>query len=117
MATQQAAAAAAAHIAQSPVIQFNKYNVVNKTTGAKARVFYSRYTPIGQSEECICLTDKEYGEDLFNVFLGVDLPCENNTDIRTDYFDRSRVRIVAGHRLFESAAAAHARKPGYQPRY
>lgn len=84
------------------MVKFNKYAVVNTESGVKARVSYSRFA-LTDGTDGVTIYAKDYGHKLAEV-LGSDL-YQNDTDSQTDYFETGRVRIPAGHPMFEAACA------------
>lgn len=84
------------------MIRFMKHYVTNGQI--KARVSYSAFRMTTTGQECVTLYAKDYTNELARVFA--DHPgYENNTDIMTDYFEKGRVRILAGTPLYEAALA------------
>lgn len=84
-------------------IRFLKFKVVNSETGASCKVWYSANLDETGSVKSIDVTEKNYGHDLEKVgFENV----RNETDIMSDYFAKSSVRIPAGSRYFDAAFAA-----------
>jgi hypothetical protein len=86
------------------MIKFNKYNVVNTETKVKARVRYSYSKPSERVDgrECVTIYHKDYSSALAEVFSG-EVAYKNDTDSRTDYFDKGRVNIFAGDKMFKEA--------------
>lgn len=84
------------------MIKFMKHYVTDGQI--KARVHYSAFRMTTTGQECVTLYAKNYddGRLLGKLF---DAEYENNTDILTDYFERGRVRILAGTPLYEAAKA------------
>ena len=72
-----------------------KHYATNGTV--KARVRYSRGQIKGR--DCVTLYAKDYGYDLDKVFP----ESENGSDMMTDYFEKSRVRIFEDSPLFSRA--------------
>ena len=83
-------------------IKFNKYNVTNKKTKAKARVHYSLDNR-GDGKKCVTLYVKDYGYALRDVIPN---NYENDTDTMTDYFDKGRAVLFEGHPLYAAARKA-----------
>ena len=84
-------------------VRFMKHYVTDGVT--KARVHYSAFRMTTTGQECVTLYAKTYtdGRALQEV---ISEGYENDTDLMTDYFEKGRVRIVAGSPLY---AAAYAR--------
>jgi hypothetical protein len=84
------------------MIRFLKHYVTDGQT--KARVHYSAFRMITTGQECVTLYAKSYddGRLLGKLF---DSEYENNTDTMTDYFEKGRVRLLAGTPLYEAAKA------------
>ena len=82
-------------------IQFNQYNVSNKTTKVKARVFYSLDNRADE-RKCVTLYAKDYGHALRDVIPDA---YQNDTETGTDYFDEGRAVLFEGHRLYAVARA------------
>lgn len=88
------------------IIKFQMFRVVNAETGAKARVFYSLDNQ-ASGRKVVSVYDRDYGHDLQKVFAGVEgATYQNDTDSMTDYFDKGRVRIFEGTKLYDVARAA-----------
>ena len=83
------------------MIKFNKHNVRNTETNAKARVHYSVTTDI-KNRKAVFIYAKDYGHALRNVMPEA---YENNTDTMTDYFETGTVRLYEGDNLYEAALA------------
>jgi hypothetical protein len=84
------------------MIKFNKYNVRNTETGAKARVYYSLDNHVS-GKPCVCVRGKDVLEKLIPVFgEGV----QNDSDSMTDYSEPDRVRMFEDHPLYVEARAA-----------
>ena len=81
------------------MIKFNKYNVVNKETKAKARVHYSLDNRI-DGRKCVTIYHKDYNHNLLDVFGDAVI---NNTDAMTDYFETSRVVLFEDNPLYAEA--------------
>jgi hypothetical protein len=81
-------------------IRFMKHYVTNGTV--KARVRYSAFAMTTTGQECVTLYAKRYedGRLLAQIF---DESYENDTDTMTDYFEKGRVRILAGSAMYEAA--------------
>lgn len=79
-------------------ITFRKHFVKNATTGAKARVRYSKGSLISRpGVQCVTIYAKDHGEQLSKVFAsGV----QNDTELVSDYFETDRVRIFEDDALF-----------------
>jgi hypothetical protein len=78
------------------MIKFNKYNVRNTETGAKARVYYSLDNHVS-GKPCVCVRGKDVLEKLIPVFgEGV----QNDSDSMTDYSEPDRVRMFEDHPLY-----------------
>lgn len=84
-------------------IKFNKHNVTDTATKAKARVHYS-HCRLTNGRMAVTLYAKDYSDKLADVFPVAAV--ENNTDIQTDYFEKGRVRIYEGDALYTAAVAA-----------
>lgn len=82
----------------SSAITFNLHAVVNTQTKAKARVHYSVGNRI-DGRACVTIYAKDYGNELFDVFGD----CENNSDMMTDYFEKSRFVVFADSPLYSAA--------------
>jgi len=84
------------------MIKFMKHYVTNGAT--KARVHYSAFRMTTTGQDCVTLYAKGYedGRLLGQIF---DEGYENDTDIMTDYFEKGRVRILAGTPMYEAAKA------------
>ena len=89
-------------------IKFNRHNVTNGSD--KARVTYSAFRMVSTGEECVTIYAKDFqsGRALDMIFAD---GYENNTDSQTDYFEKGRVRITAGHPMY-AAALARAQENG-----
>ncbi len=83
------------------MIKFNKYNVANTETGAKARVHYSVDNRI-DSRKAVTIYHKDYSRALADVFVGAGV-YKNDTDTMTDYFDKGRVVLLEDHPLYATA--------------
>lgn len=83
------------------MIKFNKHNITNTETKAKARIFYSLDDHIS-GQPCVTLYGTTCFEKLGPV-LGAD-DVQNNSDTMTDYFDRAR--FFEGHPHYAAARAA-----------
>ena len=81
-------------------IRFLKHSVTNGT--AKARIHYSAFRMTTTGQDCVTLYAKSFddGRKLAQIF---DVGYENNTDTMTDYFEKGRVRIIAGQPLYKAA--------------
>ena len=87
-------------------IKFHKHYV---TDGAvKARIFYGTgacYVKRADGQrvlrdDVVTLYAKDYGSDLHTLFPG---KAENNSDLMTDYFEQSRVRLLPGDEGYDAA--------------
>ena len=83
------------------MIKFNKYNVINTETKAKARIHYSAGNRT-DGREAVTLYAKDYGNELGNVFTK---EFKNESDSMTDYFEAGKVVLFADHPLYKSALA------------
>ena len=81
------------------MIKFNKYNVTNGTDKAKISYGLDNRT---DRRSCVTLYAKDYDDSLGRIF-----PDEyiNNTDMMTDYFEKSRVVLFDDHPLYAAARA------------
>lgn len=84
------------------MIKFMKHYVTDGQI--KARVHYSAFRMTTTGQECVTLYAKSYddGRLLSKLF---DAEYENNTDTMTDYFEKGRVRLLAGTPLYKAAKA------------
>ena len=82
-------------------VNFKKFFVQNKETKAKCRIWY--YTTVFNGENCICVNQKDYGYDLFDI-MPKDILVKNTTDSMTDYFDKSTAYIPESHPLYKEAS-------------
>ena len=80
-------------------IKFNKHNVTNGTN--KARVRYSLDNHIS-GKNCITIYAKDYNRELQKLFPQ---DSQNDSDMRSDYCETTRVRIFEGHPLYAVARA------------
>ena len=80
------------------MIRFLKHKVVNDSTKASARVFYSI-----DATKKIYLYAKDYGRDLEKVFAGTDVSPVNQSDSMVDYFENSTAHIEYGHKFWSQA--------------
>lgn len=78
-------------------IRFNRYHVTNGQT--KARVWYSVDNRI-DGKRCVTIYAKDHSDNLDKIFGSA---VQNNTDIMTDYFEKSRVVLFVDHPLFPAA--------------
>ncbi len=85
------------------MLKLNLYNVTNGTV--KARVYYSENV-MRDGRPCVTIYDKDCGSNRFIELFG-DL-AKNDTDIMTDYFEKSSVTLFKGDTLYE-AALKHAK--------
>jgi len=83
-------------------IKFNKYNVTNKKTKAKARIWYSLDNRT-DGRKCVTLYAKDYGHALRDV---IPESYENRTDTMTDYFDKGRAVLFEDHPFYAVARLA-----------
>lgn len=81
------------------MIRFLKHKVVNDSTKASARVFYS----IDTKSKKIYVYAKDYGRDLEKVFVGTDVSPVNRSDSMVDYFERSTAHIEYGNKFWSQA--------------
>ncbi len=81
-------------------IKFNKYNVTNTKTKAKARVNYSLDNRMDE-RACVTIYHKDYSNALLKVMGSA--VYVNNTDAMTDYFDKGNVTLFADHPLYAAA--------------
>lgn len=81
-------------------IRFLKHSVTNGAI--KARIHYSAFRMVTTGQDCVTLYAKSFddGRKLAQIF---DAGYENDTDSQTDYFEKGRVRILAGQPLYEAA--------------
>ena len=84
------------------MVKFNKHNVTNTSTKAKARIFYSLDNRT-DGRKCASLYAKDYGHALRDVIPDV---YRNDTDTMTDYFDQGRVVLFENHPLYTEARKA-----------
>lgn len=80
-------------------IKFNKHNVRNKHTKAKARVYYSLDNRT-DGQLCVTIYAKDYGHALRDVIPDA---YTNKTDTQTDCFDQGKVALFEGHKLYATA--------------
>lgn len=80
-------------------IKFNKYNVTDTATKAKARVFYSLDNRV-DGRKVVTMYAKDYGGALGAMFADSYI---NDTDSQTDYFDQGRVCLFEGHPMYAQA--------------
>lgn len=83
-------------------IKFNKFNVTNTETKAKARVHYSLDNRT-DGRKCVTIYAKDYSNELHNI---ISEGYANNSDLRTDYFEKGRAVLFEGHPLYAQARAA-----------
>ena len=81
------------------MVKFNKYHVVETTTGVKARVSYCLDNRI-DGRKCVTMYAKDYSDALAKLFSGF---YKNETDIQTDYFEKGKVVLFEDHRLYNQA--------------
>lgn len=84
------------------MVKFQKHYVTNGTE--KARVHYSAFKMTTTGQDCVTLYAKSY-EDGRKLAEIIEEGYENNTDTMTDYFEKGRVRILAGSPLCAAALA------------
>lgn len=82
------------------MIKFNKYNVTNGKI--KARVHYSLDNRIDR-RKCVTIYAKDYSDSLGKVF---ESEYQNNTDMRTDYFEKGKVVLFENHPLYAVARSS-----------
>ena len=82
------------------MIKFNKYNVTNGTQ--TARVHYSAHIHTGKNMPCVTLYAKSY-EDGNKLAEIIPSTFEDESDSRTDYFEKGRARIFEGSPLYAEA--------------
>ena len=92
-------------------IKFNKHNVRNTTTGAKARVHYALDNHIS-NRPCVALYGKTCLENLTRVFGDTVI---NNSDYQTDYVESDRIRFFEGDALYVSARTVAIAKAEGKP--
>lgn len=83
------------------MIKFNKYNVTDTVSKAKARVHYSLNNRT-DGRECVTIYHKDYSDNLVKVFGERVI---DNSDMITDYFEEGRVVLFKGDALYEPALA------------
>ena len=83
------------------MIKFNKFNVTDTETKAKARVHYSVDNRI-DGRECVTIYAKDYMNDLGEIFNGEVI---DNSDSMTDYFEKGKVVIFPDHPEYINARA------------
>lgn len=81
------------------MVKFNKYNV--QANGLKVRVWYSLDNR-GDNRKCVKLYAKDYGYALGKIFPNEH---ENNSDVRSDYFEKSSVILFEDHPQYAAARA------------
>lgn len=81
------------------MIEFKKHYVIDKATGKKARVWYSLDNRI-DGRKCVTMYAKSHQDSLYAVFPN---DSENNSDMRTDYFEKDKVRLFETHPLYTKA--------------
>ena len=81
------------------MIKFNKYNVTNTETKAKARVSYSLDNRT-DGRKCVTIYAKDYNRTLGLVFGN---EYKNETDTMTDYFDAGKVNLFEDHPQYAAA--------------
>lgn len=82
------------------MIKFNKFNVTNGQI--KARVHYSLDNRIDH-RKCVTIYAKDYSGVLGDLF---DTEYRNDTDMRTDYFEKGRVVLFENHPLYGVARSS-----------
>lgn len=80
-------------------IKFQKFYVTDGAT--KARVHYCRDNRIDR-RPCVTIYARDYTGALGQIF---DAEYVNDTDSRTDYFEKGRVVLFADHPLYAAARA------------
>jgi len=83
------------------MIKFNKFNVTNTETKAKARVHYSVDNRV-DGRKCVTIYAKDYINQLGEIFEGELI---DNSDIYTDYMEKGRVVLFADHPHYTAARA------------
>lgn len=83
-------------------IKFNKYNVTNKATRAKARIFYSLDNRV-DGRKCVTLYAKDYDHALREMIPDA---YENDTDTQSDCFYEGRAVLFESHPLYAVARLA-----------
>lgn len=83
-------------------VKFMKHYVTNGAQ--KARVHYSAFAMNSTGVKCVTLYAKKFQDEAALVAIFADA-VEDNTDIQTDYFEKARVRILAGEPLYVAALA------------
>lgn len=78
------------------MIKFNKYNVTETTTKARARVHYSLDNRI-DGRKCVTIYAKDHINSLGDMFKA---EYKNDSDIMTDYFEKGRVVLFEEHPLY-----------------
>lgn len=97
------------------MIKFNKHNVTETETKAKARVWYSLDNRV-DGRACVTIYHKDYSDALYDVMGGEGYV--NDTDSMTDYFEKGRVTLFADHPLYTAARKrAEANKAADDARY
>lgn len=81
------------------MIKFNKFHVIDKATGKKARVFYSLDNRI-DGRKCVTLYAKDYERTLQDILAD---SYHNETDLQTDYFDQGKAVLFEDHPLYAVA--------------
>ena len=81
------------------MVKFNKYHVIDKATGKKARVFYSLDNRI-DGRKCVTLYAKDYERTLADILSGA---YHNDTDIQSDYFDKGKAVLFEDHPMYALA--------------
>ena len=81
------------------MIKFNRYFVTNGT--AKARVHYALDNRI-DGRKCVTMYAKDYSGALYDVFGEA---YQNNSDIRTDYFEHGKAVLFEDSPLYAAARA------------
>ena len=78
------------------MIKFNKFYVTDGTT--KARCRYSLDNRV-DGRKCVTIYAKDYSDNLAAIFDEY----QNDTDSRTDYFERGRVQLFKNHPQYAAA--------------
>jgi hypothetical protein len=81
------------------MIKFNKYHVTDGKV--KARCHYSIDRRM-DNRKCVTIYAKDYTDSLGKIFAA---EYQNDTEIRSDYFDKGKVVLFEGHVLYNMARA------------